>query len=236
MSTTTAARPRRRNSQPTMGTPPTSRLLLKDRAYLELKQLIQDVTFEPGTFLSERQLATRLGMSKTPVKAALERLEMEGFITVSPQQGIVVREISMQQVADQFEIRLALETHVLRTITGHLNDDQATALKASIKQQKLAAKQRDVALLVKLDAEFHMLLCRFHGNGEIERVMNQLREKIHRATARVYQQQPTRLSASCNEHEAVVDAVLSGDADLAAQRISEHLDYGRTFLLAPRGR
>ena len=212
------------------------RVLLKDRAYSELKRLIQDVTFEPGAFLSERQLAGQLGMSKTPVKAALERLEMEGFIAVSPQQGIVVRELSVHEVADQFEIRVALESHVLRSVAGRLTDEQASVLTASIRQQKQAAKRRDVAGLVALDAEFHMLFCEFHGNREITRVMSQLQEKIHRVIGRVFQQLPERLVSSCEEHAAIVDAVLAGDADLAAQRMEEHLDYGRQFLLAPRGR
>ncbi|MDA1166066.1 MAG: GntR family transcriptional regulator [Planctomycetota bacterium] len=215
---------------------PDARVLLKDRAYSELKQLIQDVTFEPGAFLSERQLAGRLGMSKTPVKAALERLEIEGFIAVSPQQGIVVRELSVHEVADQFEIRVALECHVLRSVAGRLTDEQASVLTASIRQQKQAAKRRDVAELVALDAKFHMLFCEFHGNREITRVMSQLREKIHRVIGRVFQQQPERLGSSCDEHAAIVEAVLAGDAKLSAKRMEEHLDYGRQFLLDPRGR
>lgn len=236
----TAAAPTRNkraaSGQNAVTPPPDARVLLKDRAYLELKSLIQDVTFEPGAFLSERQLAGQLGMSKTPVKAALERLEMEGFIAVSPQQGIVVRELSVHEVADQFEIRLALECHVLRSIAGRLTDEQASVLTASIRQQKQAAKRRDVAELVALDAEFHMLFCEFHGNREITRVMTQLREKIHRVIGRVFQQQPERLDSSCDEHAAIVEAVLAGDTKLSAKRMEEHLDYGRQFLLDPRGR
>tara|TARA_R110002072_G_scaffold145460_1_gene291946 strand:+ start:93615 stop:94328 length:714 start_codon:yes stop_codon:yes gene_type:complete len=237
MTTTIRDRKTRRSTAPGDNrTAADARVLLKDRAYSELKQLIQDVTFKPGAFLSERQLAGQLGMSKTPVKAALERLEMEGFIAVSPQQGIVVRELSVHEVADQFEIRVALESHVLRSIAGRLTDKQAAFLTASIRQQKQAAKRRDVAQLVARDAEFHMLFCEFHGNREITRVMSQLREKIHRVIGRVFQQLPERLGSSCDEHAAIVDAVLAGDADLAARRMEEHLDYGRQFLLAPRGR
>jgi len=212
------------------------RVLLKDLAYLELKQLIQDNVFEPGAFLSERQLAGQLGMSKTPIKAALERLEMEGFVSVSPQQGIVVRELSVHEVADQFEIRLTLESHIMRSVTGKLTDEQASALKVCLQRQKQAAKRGDVVELIALDTEFHMLFCKIHGNREIFRVMCQLREKIHRVIGRVYQQQPTRLVASCDEHAAIVEAVLAKDADLSVQRMEEHLDYGRHILLAPRGR
>src|SRR5262249_491897 len=94
--------------------------LMKDRAYDAIKRGILGTGFPPGSFLAERQLAEWLGMSKTPVKAALERLELEGFITVSPQQGIVVRDVAVREIADQYEIRVALEAYVLRATAGRL--------------------------------------------------------------------------------------------------------------------
>ena len=85
----------------------TGRNLLKDRAYTELKARILRGDCEPGTFLSERQIVGWLRMSKTPIRAALEKLETEGLVRVSPQQGILVREMSIHDIADQFEIRAA---------------------------------------------------------------------------------------------------------------------------------
>ena len=87
------------------------RSFLKDRAYEQIKHRLLNNDYAPGMFLSERQLAENLGMSKTPVKAALERLELEGFIAVSPQQGIIVRELSVHETADLYEIWLALESY-----------------------------------------------------------------------------------------------------------------------------
>src|SRR5262249_5818701 len=90
--------------------------LLKERAYAEIKRRILSGDPASGRFLSERQLSLQLGMSKTPVRAALERLEQEGIVTISPQQGIVVRDLSIHEIADQYEIRAALETYVLRSL------------------------------------------------------------------------------------------------------------------------
>src|SRR5215510_8543834 len=95
-----------------------NRRLLKERAYRHIKQRILNGSFAPAEFLSERQLAGQLAMSKTPVRAALERLESEGLITTSPQQGIIVRDLSVEQIADLYEMRLALETYVARTLAG----------------------------------------------------------------------------------------------------------------------
>ena len=84
-------------------------------------------------------------MSKTPVKAALERLEVEGFITVSPQQGIVVRELSVHEIADLYEIRAALESYTLRAIAGRLTAEQVRRLRANLKAQEAIRGTGDVA-------------------------------------------------------------------------------------------
>src|SRR5215831_11136302 len=119
------------------------RSLLKERAYDAIKKGILREDFPPGSFLAERQLASQLGMSKTPVRAALERLELEGFITVSPQQGIIVRELSVHEIADQYEIRAALEGYVLRTLAGRLSPGQVGRLRANLGEQEANCRDCD---------------------------------------------------------------------------------------------
>jgi DNA-binding GntR family transcriptional regulator len=227
-------------TQPTLGTnsgiDELPKILLKQRAYDALKRRIQEAVLEPGTFLSERQLAAQLGMSKTPVKAALERLEAEGFIAVSPQQGIVVLDLSIHEIADQFEIRLALESFVLRSIAGRLSDDQACRVHKNLESQQQAAESEDISASVELDAEFHALFCEFMGNREIVRVMSRLRERIHRVITRVFGQDVSRLAVSLEEHRRIAEAVLNGNPDRAAEAIEEHLQYGKQQLLSPRRR
>jgi DNA-binding GntR family transcriptional regulator len=208
--------------------------LLKERAYAEIKRHILAGDFAPGTFLSERQLAIRLGMSKTPVRAALERLEQEDFIAVSPQQGIIVRDLSVHEIADQYEIRAALETYVLRTVAGRLTPAQVSRVRANLKAQEANCRGCDVEHGVVLDAEFHTLFCEFLGNQEILRVLGQLRAKIHRVIAQVYKVNPSRAATSFEEHRAIADAVIAGDAAAAARRLEEHLEYGKLDLLSPR--
>ena len=92
--------------------------LLKERAYAEIKRRILGGKLAPGPFLAERQLAAQLGMSKTPVRSALERLESEGFLSISPQQGAIIRDLSVPEIADQYEIRMAIEAFVVRDAGG----------------------------------------------------------------------------------------------------------------------
>ena len=208
--------------------------LLKDRAYCEIKQFIQCDEFSAGEFLSERKLAIRLGMSKTPIKAALERLEAEGFIAVSPQQGIIVRDLSIHEIADLFEIRLALESFVLGSIAGTVTTSQATQIRRNLREQSKAAKAADLNLATRLDSEFHSLFCQFLGNREILRVMSQLREKMHRVVNRVFENTPERLQSAYREHSLIARAVLDGDADRAIASLEEHLNCGKQLLLSPR--
>jgi DNA-binding GntR family transcriptional regulator len=206
--------------------------LLKERAYEELKRRILNNDYPPGSFLAERQLAEQFGMSKTPVKAALERLELEGFISVSPQQGIVIRALTVHEIADQYEIRAALETFVLRTIAGKLTGDQVARVRANLDAQKRIVGRGEVESAVRLDAEFHTLFAEFLGNQEIVRVMGQLREKMQRVITRVFQINPTRFDSSYLEHLATAEAVFAGNGQRAAELIESHLARGRQLILS----
>jgi DNA-binding GntR family transcriptional regulator len=213
----------------------TARSLLKDRAYDRIKSRLMNDEYPPGSFLSERQLAGHLGMSKTPVKAALERLEAEGFISVSPQQGIVVRELSVHEIADQYEIRAALESYTLRTLAGKLSQTQINHVRANLQALNRLRGTENVTTAVELDAAFHTQFAVFLGNREILRVIDQLRERMWRVIAQVFHLCPTRIEASFEEHSAIADAVIGGKGDLAADLISRHLESGKRLILSPRG-
>jgi DNA-binding GntR family transcriptional regulator len=208
------------------------RTLLKDVAYDQLKELITTGAYAPGTFLSERQLAASLGMSKTPVRSAIERLESEGFLVVSPQQGILVAELSLDEIVDQFEIRGALEAYVVRRLAGRLSEEQFARLEENLSAQLRCAQDGDVLGYRQLDADFHLLLCECLGNQEIVRVMWRLRDKLHRVILRVIQPRPQRMLSSYEEHLGILEALKAGDGELAAARMEAHLEWGRGALVS----
>jgi DNA-binding GntR family transcriptional regulator len=210
------------------------RSLLKDRAYDEIKRQIQELVLPAGSFLSERKLSTMLGMSKTPIKAALERLEQEGFVVVAPQQGIVVRQLSIKEIADQFELRKALECFVLQSITGRLLDHQTKELYRNLKFQRAAADSHAVARLCALDAEFHLLLCQVLDNRAINECLSQHRSRMHRVIFEVMSQAPGRLSDAVQEHERILEAVDRGKPAEAVKLITQHLEFGKQYLLASK--
>lgn len=211
-----------------------NRSLLKDRAYEVIKKKIMDEEFPPGSFLAERKLALMLGMSKTPIKSALERLANEGFVTIAPQQCVLVRDLPIDEIADQYEIRAALETYVVRGLARRITTEQIELLRQCPALRRETLDTVKVDHWVELDAAFHLLLAKQFGNQAIYRVMLDLRDRMHRIITRVFHLQPIRLVESVDEHIAIVDAIAAGDGDAATALVVSHLERGRDLVLAPR--
>ena len=209
-----------------------SRDLLRIRAYREIKDMILREHAPPGSFLSKRSLAKQLEMSPTPVHSALERLEAEGFVRISPQQGIVVREFSIEEVADFFEFRLAIESFVIRALAGKLLPDQRRRLRENLKVQSTCAKANDVDAFTRADAEFHHLICEFQGNGQIVASMSELRDKLYRVARSVSTRVADRPQSAYREHKAIADAMIAGEAELAIERLTEHIQFGKRVLIS----
>jgi DNA-binding GntR family transcriptional regulator len=209
--------------------------LLKDRAYNELKQLLLAGQLAGEPFLSERKLARRLGMSNTPVRSGIERLESEGIIAISPQQGIVVRELCDRDIADHYEIREALEPFVVRRLAGRLSPEQIDRLRADTAAYGVAVDAGDIRAAVRIDGEFHLLLCGFLGNADITRCLLSLRDRIYRIIVRAAALMPARLKRSWQEHVRIVEALAAGDGEAAAAAMTEHMRRGRELLLPGDG-
>ncbi len=145
------------------------RAALKQHAYAELKRQILAGELAGGSVQSVRQLAAQLEMSKTPVHAAIERLEAEGLVTLAPQQGVVVRELSLYDIVNHYEIRQALEPYVMRRLAGQLTAEQIKQLGRNISDLRRSAHEKNTEGFMDADAEFHQLLCGFFRNDEIAR-------------------------------------------------------------------
>ncbi|HSI64933.1 MAG TPA: GntR family transcriptional regulator [Candidatus Saccharimonadia bacterium] len=206
---------------------------LQSRAYAELRRLIASGEFPPGTFLSERQLAVQFGMSKTPIHVALERLEAEGFVTISAQQGIVVRGMSVEDIVDHYELREAIECWVVQRIAGKLSAEQQAQLRENIARQQAALQEWDLNTLMHLDEQMHFLLSSYLNNKEITTTMERLRDKIHQVILRVTDTDRTRPAESVAEHVEIIRAVLAGSGARAAELMAEHLEAGKRRILNP---
>ena len=208
--------------------------LLRDRAYSALKERILTGDLAPGTILSERQVAAWLKMSKTPIRVAFGKLEAGGLVSITPQHGVVVKELTLEEIADHFELRNALESFVVRQISGRLTGAQAEKIEANLAAQEECLQTGDLRRSGQLDGEFHILLGECLGNREIMRVVDQIRERMFRVIQRVHQNHPERLYTNYPEHRAIFQAMLAGDGAAAAAQMHEHLEHGQEFLMDTR--
>ncbi|MBP1932228.1 GntR family transcriptional regulator [Ammoniphilus resinae] len=205
--------------------------LLKEKAYIEIKNGILHEVFTPGQFLSERQLIDYLGMSKTPIKAALERLETEGFITVSPKQGIIVRELSLEKISHIYDLRMALEVFIVEQLAGKLRKEQIEALEQNLQQTTALAEAHDEKGFAQADADFHLLLCRFSGNTEIFRIMENYHDHLYRVVLRVLQRDPGRMQSSYEDHVGIYQSLLDPEPEESKRLMKEHILYGKRIFL-----
>ncbi|MEW2491853.1 GntR family transcriptional regulator [Streptomyces sp. NPDC048411] len=126
-----------------------------ERAYAAIREGILDGTHRPGTMLGEAGLAAELGVSRTPVRAALVRLQDEGWITVYPKRGALVRGLSEKAVRDLADARLILESTAVQRATTERRAALAAQLEEGIDRQKQALAARDLNCFVELTIAFH---------------------------------------------------------------------------------
>lgn len=205
---------------------------LKETAYERLLQKISLGQISPGTVLSERELAAEFNMSKTPVKAALERLEEQGFLTISPQRGAILRELSVRQINEHYELRTALESYVASRISGRLGAREKEELEKNLHEQRHhTAVEPSWTEWSRSDYEFHRLLCGALGNDEVSRIMDRHRDRLYWLVTSIAQRDPSVPRVSVAEHEAIFVALCDGDTQRAVDAVIAHLENGRRFLL-----
>ncbi len=150
---------------------------LTELAYLHIKQYILEGSFSEGTKLTEDALAAQLGISKSPVREALNRLESEGLVSIEPRRGAYVRWFSIQEACDLYALRELLEVHAvgLAKITPSLLKDLAE----SIDRIKADLDERNTIAYIEEDIRFHNLIAAATGSKELYRIL----EKVTRAKA-----------------------------------------------------
>lgn len=205
---------------------------LKDQAYTHLKQSILDGTYPDGALLTERTLSEALAMSRTPIRAAVDRLEQEGYLHCAPNRGITVQEITLRQAKDFFDFRIALECHAVRQLAGmHLPVGDRECIDANLAAQADCVRDNELIAFTRHDSAFHRLLVGLYGNQEMIRTMDRLQDMLFRSALTVLRRDPGRIIASQEDHAAIWDAVVRQDADKAAALVRAHLDYGMSILI-----
>jgi DNA-binding GntR family transcriptional regulator len=194
----------------------------REQAYAALREAIVSAELEPGSRLSENQLAERLGVSRTPVREALAQLRDERLVAVVPQLGTFVTLIDPEALADAQFVREALECSAIRLAAQRVDAVATAELVANLAAQDVAQAEGDVAAFDALDEALHRRLCELSGREIAWWLARRARGQLDRVR-RLSLPEPGYLSEMVSEHRTLVAAVADHDADGAEAALRHHL-------------
>ncbi|MCC1496526.1 GntR family transcriptional regulator [Alcanivorax sp. 1008] len=199
---------------------------LAERIYLQIKNDIFDFRFLPGDRFTETEVADRMGVSRTPVREALFRLQRENYVDVLYRNGWQVRPFNFEYFEDLYDVRTVLECAAVKRICDR---DEVPAQLNVLKEVWLVPEDEmttDVGTLSALDEQFHEMLVEAAGNGEMVRIHRSVSERI-RIIRRLDFTRKARIDATYSEHAKILRAVIQRRADQAQMMLKAHIEASR---------
>lgn len=211
-----------------------ARRSLADAVHHALGEAIIHGTIAPGARLREVEIATQLGVSATPVREALRRLEREGLVAVSPHRGATVVTLTPLEIANLYEIHEVLESHAVRRAT-EANDRDTAALERVLAEEESTLTEPDQRAFNRLDIRFHRTLNELSGNAPLAELTEQIHRRIQSVRIRFDLHLPDRPMQSHAQHKDLLAAVRDGHADLAESLARAHIRTVREAVLSMLG-
>ncbi len=198
--------------------------------YQPLREMVFDVLMEairsgqlpPGERLMEVQLAEEMGVSRTPVREAIRRLELEGFVVMIPRKGAYVAGLSIKDIISVFEIRTALERLAVSLAAERMTDNDLEQLERMLVKLSDTWKEDDVETWTELDSQFHALIYHFSRNERLVQMMANIMEQISRYRVICVSRLEVRQN-SIEEHKKMVEAMAERNVPKAKKAASEHI-------------
>ncbi len=206
---------------------------LKEEIYDALHRQIIAGKYGPGDWLRQEDIATQMGVSMTPVREALDLLVASGLAERVPYRGVRVREMSAKDVADAYGLRLILEAIIAREAALHITPQQISKLEKIMDEMKKRVKLHEMPQERQLSREFHTSIAEASGNDLLVKLYAVVANAfpdwlLYEALYRKPELLTGSVAQTYEEHTAIMEALVNGDADKAVQKSIEHvLDSGR---------
>jgi DNA-binding GntR family transcriptional regulator len=202
-----------------------------DYAYKQIWKQLVFVNARKEQRLSDVALAEKLGVSRTPVRQALERLVKDGLVRADPRRGFWVRLFTSQDINEIYDLRGALEVLALRLAAPQLDPADLREQLDLLYQVRVQLDQRPVSLFLQCDFRLHTLLIRASGNGRLIDYLSTLRSQFS-----IFQvkdtRYPQRMGSALDEHEQILLALLAGNVEKAAELLAVHITHAKAHVLA----
>ncbi|WP_250152544.1 GntR family transcriptional regulator [Ancylobacter radicis] len=193
-----------------------------ERIYALLKEDAAEYRFRPGQKINEAELASALKVSRTPVRAALHRLERDGFVVTIPNKGFFARDITPEAVRDLYELRAAIERAAFVLACQRASDIAIEATIAAWEQHKEPAGADSWAVIARADETFHRALTRLSGNAQMDAALEAIATRI-RFFRRIALEALPQRATGYREHAAIIDALRRRDAAGGAALVEQHI-------------
>lgn len=205
-------------------------LPLRDVVFKTLRQAILTGEFEPGERLMEIALAERLGVSRTPIREAIRKLELEGLVVMVPRKGAEVASITITDLKNVLEVRCALEELSISLACERINNDEIENLKIALNEFKEAINLKKVNIITEKDVEFHDIIFKATKNDRLIQILNNLREQIYRYRIE-YVKDFDYHNMLIKEHKEIVNAIIARDIEKSKKAIREHITNQETIII-----
>lgn len=194
----------------------------REIAYRQLKTEIVDGRMRPGEPLAEVELSDRIGVSRTPIREALQRLAMEGLVTWVPGRGAFVSAVSVPEIVELFQLREALETHAARLAARSPRHASLAVFLERLESARDTLATGDARMYNELTAALDKAVVDLAGNKRIATALAEIWTQVLRVRRIAYSNM-TRIVDSVDEHARIVGAVSAGDEEAAAAAAAQHI-------------
>lgn len=203
---------------------------LREIVYEELKLLILTGKISPGMRLMEEELAEDMGVSRTPIREAIRKLEKEGLITIEPRRGAYVSQISTKDMVEILEVRQNMEGLAAELAAQRMTEEDKEKLRDIAKAYEDAVATGDMAEMIRCDTAFHHIIVEATQNKILIQMVEQLQELVLRFRY-IYYDNFKRAEQMLSEHQAIYEAIAEGDTEIARDSANLHIDRLKTLIL-----
>ena len=203
---------------------------LREIVYEELKRQILVGEIAPGTRMMAVELAEDMGVSRTPVREAIRKLEKEGLVTIEPRRGAYASDISIKDMVDVLEVRQMLEGMAASMAAQKVTEEEKLDFVEANSAYKNAVKKGNIEEIIRYDELFHQLIVSYSGNKTLNQLLSQVQELALRFRY-IYYDDFSRYENMPVEHEEIEEAIISGDTQKAKVVAEEHVERLKKFVI-----
>ena len=206
----------------------------KESIYRQLRDMILCFELYPGTRITEIEMAKHFGVSRTPIREALQRLALEGYVTLKRKQGASVKSFDVSELSQYYRVRIALEKLSLETACTYTSDSDLQQLADDWEPYSQPGRSDNSIEMENRDEEFHVALATRGGNRALAQHLTQVNDQI-RIVRRLDFTDPERIDRTYDEHHAIIMYLLERDLECAKNAMVEHIkrseDCGKSMTL-----